>query len=39
MQLAGKDAILLIIGNIDSPIFPKELLWYTKKGSHLARIL
>ena len=31
MQLAGKDAELLVIGNAESPMFPQELLPYTKR--------
>jgi undecaprenyl diphosphate synthase len=30
-KLANKDADLLVIGNTDSPLFPKELLPYTKR--------
>ncbi len=30
-KLAHRDADLLVIGNIDSPLFPKELLPYTKR--------
>lgn len=31
MKLANRDADLLVIGNTDSPLFPKELLPYTKR--------
>lgn len=31
MQLAGRDAELLVIGNTESPMFPKELLPYTRR--------
>lgn len=31
MELAGRDAELLVIGNTESPMFPKELLPYTKR--------
>jgi len=31
MQLADKDADLLVIGNTESPMFPEELLPYTKR--------
>ncbi|MGE5630319.1 MAG: undecaprenyl diphosphate synthase family protein [Caulobacteraceae bacterium] len=31
MQLSGKDAELLVIGNSESAMFPKELLPYTKR--------
>ncbi|MFZ5944350.1 MAG: undecaprenyl diphosphate synthase family protein [Bacillota bacterium] len=31
MQLADKDADLLVIGNSDSPLFPRELLPFTKR--------
>lgn len=33
MQLAEKDANLLIVGNTESPLFPKELLPYTKRAA------
>lgn len=31
MELAGRDAELLVIGNTESPMFPQELLPYTKR--------
>ncbi len=31
MQLSGQDANLLVIGNTSSPLFPKELLSFTKR--------
>jgi len=30
-RIASKDAALLVVGNTDSPLFPKELLPYTKR--------
>lgn len=41
MELSNRDADLLVIGNSDSPLFPEELLSYTKRvrfGKGLMRI-
>jgi len=31
MELANKDAVLLVVGNTESPCFPKELIPFTKR--------